>query len=523
MSNAPSNAPSTRTARLQLGLVSALCIIGLGAAVRPYGGFSNGDTVKVPGLGFRTPVELALLALRTASGLFALWLICSIVASLISLVRARNNSTSSPSTRASTRSNSTDQSARPIRNSTPKTHEPRLFGPGWLQQLLRQAAGGTLALALLAGPASAVTRSPQVGTARTVLAPVASVLANDRATAAASLDATSAPVQFAGDVTTGQRWPVLPFVDPKRDAVANNTSSTNSDIGTNADARANVKASANANANATERIQTETTAAATNSSAAQTSPPTSKGPGAASSTPISTQPTNASPPKFTNATTPVSNVTSLTSTPRPNQDPTVTSSPATGAPTTLSAPMTSGTTTVAGSPASSTPGTSTPGTSTPGTSTPGSDTQAKTTAGPSTPDSSTQGSSRPHQAPIATSEPSVGANTIPSARTTPDAASSLTSPSQTTISSPTTGPIQANVEPPKPSTQPRQTIHIVQPGESFWSIAELHILANNSSADDHEIARYWELLQAQNASRLPAPGIPDLLFPGTELELPRIP
>jgi LysM domain len=65
-------------------------------------------------------------------------------------------------------------------------------------------------------------------------------------------------------------------------------------------------------------------------------------------------------------------------------------------------------------------------------------------------------------------------------------------------------------------------VHVVRPGESFWAIAEHHVLADNPQADDHEIARYWEVLQAQNVQRLPAPGVPDLLFPGTELSLPPI-
>jgi hypothetical protein len=72
------------------------------------------------------------------------------------------------------------------------------------------------------------------------------------------------------------------------------------------------------------------------------------------------------------------------------------------------------------------------------------------------------------------------------------------------------------------SSSQKAAVHVVAPGESFWAIAEQHVLAHDPKADDHAIARYWEALQAQNAHRLPAPGVPDLLFPGTELSLPPI-
>ncbi len=61
---------------------------------------------------------------------------------------------------------------------------------------------------------------------------------------------------------------------------------------------------------------------------------------------------------------------------------------------------------------------------------------------------------------------------------------------------------------------------IVVAGESFWSIAEDIVVARFPNASDRQIASYWKQLIALNASRLPAPFAPDLLFPGTELLLP---
>jgi hypothetical protein len=382
-------------ARLQLGLVSALCVVGLVAALRPYRGFSDGDTVKVPGLGQRTPIELALLALRMASGLFAVWLLVSIVASIVNLLRARSSTGAASALR-------TTQSAK-LRQGKHALGEafPRLFGPGWLQQLLRQAAGGTLALALLTGPASAVTRSPQTGTARTALAPVASVLAPESTT-----------VQFAGDVTTGQRWPVLPETSettqplPAR-PVERPTPATHSTAPSTATSPS-ISTSAS-----TSRPTTSTPASSSSSSSTSTSIPTTP-----TSTPTSTTPTIPIQPTRPTSTT----------------------------------------------------------------------------------------SSQEQRAildPINQSETSINRSET-SLREAPGHPSN---PKPLTPASPST---------------PTTAVHVVQPGESFWAIAETHVLAHNPQADDHEIARYWEVLQSQNAHRLPAPGVPDLLYPGTELSLPPI-
>ncbi len=414
MSSQTTTTSSTRAARLQVGFLSVLCFIGLGAAVRPYGGFSSGDTVKVPGVGSRTPVELALLALRFASAVFALWLLVSIVASVVNLVRARS-SAGTKSVAANSRSTSNNK------NDHVAKAAPRLFGPGWLQQLLRQAAGGTLALALLAGPASAVTRSPQAGTARTVLAPVASVLA-----------AENTPVQFAGDVTTGQRWPVLPEVSKTATPLTAGDSSLVSSPDTD-------------------------TSSVREPSQATTVTPTTATPRSAAATPRSA------------AATPAS-------TPTPRVVPTTT----------------------------------------------GSTTQPTTTPGPQ---SSSGGAATAAMgaAVSATSSPAVGRSGLPVERINLEAINR-----SETVNQPANAEQPARQSPETStlglatSSSQKASVHVVAPGESFWAIAEQHVLAHDPKADDHAIARYWEALQAQNVHRLPAPGVPDLLFPGTELSLPPI-
>jgi hypothetical protein len=453
MSSQTTSTSSTRAARLQLGLVSALCFIGLGAAVRPYGGFSGGDTVKVPGVGQRTPVELALLALRLASAAFALWLLVSIVASVVNLIRARS-SAGAKSFAADSRSTANNKSDHVAKSA------PRLFGPGWLQQLLRQAAGGTLALALLAGPASAVTRSPQAGTARTVLAPVASVLAAD-----------NTPVQFAGDVTTGQRWPVLPEVSETPTPLsASDPSLVSSPSADTSLARVPITPSTTPATTPSLKPSTASSAADREAQAAQAARP-------------------AQAPNTVREPSQETTVTPITATPRsaPTTPPARTSAIA---PSTRVVPTTTGSTA-----------------------------KPTTTAGQQ---SSIGGATTAAMsAPVGTA---VSRSGLPVERTTLEAINHIE-----TVGQPTTAerPARQSPEPPTPAavTSPssqKAAVHVVAPGESFWAIAEQHVLAHNPKADDHEIAGYWEALQAQNAHRLPAPGVPDLLFPGTELLLPPI-
>lgn len=74
--------------------------------------------------------------------------------------------------------------------------------------------------------------------------------------------------------------------------------------------------------------------------------------------------------------------------------------------------------------------------------------------------------------------------------------------------------------PQVPHATSKQTTHVVAPGESFWSIAESHVLSTNPSANDAAISHYWNRMIEANDEAIVASGNPDLLFPGTTLRLP---
>lgn len=61
---------------------------------------------------------------------------------------------------------------------------------------------------------------------------------------------------------------------------------------------------------------------------------------------------------------------------------------------------------------------------------------------------------------------------------------------------------------------------VVEPGMSFWSIAEEVVAERVGSADGRAVSRYWHALISANRDRLVVPGNADLLFPGQELVLP---
>lgn len=65
----------------------------------------------------------------------------------------------------------------------------------------------------------------------------------------------------------------------------------------------------------------------------------------------------------------------------------------------------------------------------------------------------------------------------------------------------------------------------VEPGDSFWAIAEEHLREEWSRAklSDGEVASYWRSLIDANTDRLVEPGNPDLLLPGQVLILPQAP
>ena len=73
--------------------------------------------------------------------------------------------------------------------------------------------------------------------------------------------------------------------------------------------------------------------------------------------------------------------------------------------------------------------------------------------------------------------------------------------------------------PPPPAAGPSSWI--VEPGDSFWSIATDTVSPPEPGGPDHRlVAGYWRRLVEANRSRLIDPGNPDLLVPGQELVLP---
>lgn len=69
------------------------------------------------------------------------------------------------------------------------------------------------------------------------------------------------------------------------------------------------------------------------------------------------------------------------------------------------------------------------------------------------------------------------------------------------------------------------SIWVVEPGDSFWTIAEEQLIEAWGTDDlsEAEIAGYWRTLITANNDRLVEAGNPDLLYPGQSLELPETP
>ena len=68
---------------------------------------------------------------------------------------------------------------------------------------------------------------------------------------------------------------------------------------------------------------------------------------------------------------------------------------------------------------------------------------------------------------------------------------------------------------------PRASTHVVQPGESLWSIARDALeTARGTAADEDEVADYWSEVVEHNRDDLPDPENPDLIFPGQVVRLP---
>ncbi|HZA78609.1 MAG TPA: hypothetical protein VE623_19695 [Acidimicrobiales bacterium] len=76
--------------------------------------------------------------------------------------------------------------------------------------------------------------------------------------------------------------------------------------------------------------------------------------------------------------------------------------------------------------------------------------------------------------------------------------------------------------PTQPSRGTGSSTWIVEPGDSFWSIAAEIVTVSPGASEpgDRQVLGYWRRLIEANRSRLLDPANPDLLVPGQELVLP---
>lgn len=142
---------------------------------------------------------------------------------------------------------------------------------------------------------------------------------------------------------------------------------------------------------------------------------------------------------------------------------------------------------------------------------------------PATPMESAPTTSAPTDAPSATedgTEPAVGPATT---TTVVEEQRSTTAPTETSDPESST-PVPSDTA----SDSPRHgDTWIVEPGDSFWSIAE-EVVADRTADDartstapsDETVGRYWADLIAANRDQLADPEDPDLLFSGQRLHLP---
>lgn len=132
--------------------------------------------------------------------------------------------------------------------------------------------------------------------------------------------------------------------------------------------------------------------------------------------------------------------------------------------------------------------------------------------------------------PASPSTTTTASSTTTSPATTPPPASTTSTTVAATAGTNTTGPSAGrSTGPAEPAAEAPATnapTWTVQPGDSFWSIAdeivtEQHGSRGRSSPTDAEIARYWRVLIEANRDRLADRRNPDLLIPGQELYLPQ--
>jgi hypothetical protein len=101
-------------------------------------------------------------------------------------------------------------------------------------------------------------------------------------------------------------------------------------------------------------------------------------------------------------------------------------------------------------------------------------------------------------------------------------------PDTPTAPTPASAPVPAATPAPEPAPNAIQAMSdpdawVVQPGESFWSIAAEHLAdVNGRPVSEREIGSYWRQVIEVNRSRLVNPNDVDLLFTGQTIELPAI-
>ena len=95
-------------------------------------------------------------------------------------------------------------------------------------------------------------------------------------------------------------------------------------------------------------------------------------------------------------------------------------------------------------------------------------------------------------------------------------------PLRTSVTMTRTAMVLPGPAPPGPAPPAADvTTWVVEPGDSFWSIAE-DVVAGRDRSDppERDVSRYWRRLVDANRDRLVDPGNPDLLLPGQTLTLP---
>lgn len=121
----------------------------------------------------------------------------------------------------------------------------------------------------------------------------------------------------------------------------------------------------------------------------------------------------------------------------------------------------------------------------------------------------------PITGPASTAFPPTTVPTEPSSTRAPVTQPRTTQPPTTQPGSPAGGP------PPSRPGSPAAGLTLVQPGQSFWTIAvstEQERLGR--APTPREVAGYWVSLVDANLPRLVRPGDPDLLYAGQALLLP---